>query len=203
MVRPNGLSLSTNDTAGFLVLGIMYTMPTRARWLTVPMIVAVGLTGSRWAAAVLTFLLLWMLARRIADWRVVVALVILSALSWGFWDVLLAGYRNPTVQSVIVDIDYRMTLPVEGNGGYLPSPRLLGIIPYGSMGHLAPHNVFVKMAYELGVVPLACWLWVNVWALWVRPRWNGTWWMVVAFLMLGVMDYYPWRSTPSPLSSGC
>ena len=74
----------------------------------------------------------------------------------------------------------------------MPRPPFLGIIPAGYMGAVGTHNVVVRMIFEIGVVPASIFLWVTAWALWVRPRFNSTWWMLVAFMLLGALDYYSW-----------
>jgi len=68
-VAPTGLSFNANLAAGFLVMGIIYLLTTRFRWLAVPLLLALPLTGSRWAALVCVALIVGMvLMKRVPVW---------------------------------------------------------------------------------------------------------------------------------------
>ena len=189
--RSAALTDSSNVSAGFLVLGVVYTLTTRFKWLALPLTAAIPFTGSRLASVALLIVLAGMLARHSAPGRLIMACVIVVVLvSLLFQSGVADNYRvdADVTSKVFSDITSRLT---EG-ASTMPRPPLLGIIPAGYMGAIGTHNVLVRMIFEIGVIPASIFLWVTAWALWIRPRFDVTWWMLVAFMLLGALDYYSW-----------
>ena len=185
---------SSNVSAGFLVMGVVYTLTTRLRWLALPMGAAVPFTGSRLASIALLIVLTGMLARHSAPRQLIVAcVVVLAIVSFTFQSGVADNYRvesgiTETIMEALEDIEVRI---LEGESKKA-QPQYLGILPAGYMGAVGTHSVFLRMIFEIGVIQAAIFLWVTVWALWHRPRFDVTWWMLVAFMLLGLLDYYSW-----------
>lgn len=209
IVRTSGLTDSPNVSGGFLVLGIIYLLTTRFRWLALPLMVALPFTGSRWASLVLVLVVVGIVSKRIVPLRfmatIVAAAILLTA---PFFGTISPGYRLPALpqeeyittlmQNLKTDVRYRLTWSpaeavVKEPGFQWSTPAsLLGVAPMGFMGANGIHSVPERMAYELGFVPLAIWGLVGLWALCIKPRWTATWWMLLAFLGLCSLDYYAW-----------
>ncbi len=190
-VAPSGISLNQNLGAGFLVLGIVYllTLNTRWRWLAVPLMVALPLTGSRWAVIVLAVLIAGMLASHRARWGPVIL-----ALAIGISGVLLLPRLSATVALAGFDSMGSLLAPFSDGqlSGRLAVPHIPSILPRGVAEYPGLHNVPLRIAVENGIVAAALWVGVTGWALARAPRLDVAWWMLLALGLLSLLDYYSW-----------
>ncbi len=185
---PTGLSHNPNLAAGFLTLGIVYLMTTRARWLTPPLFVALLFTGSRWGLLVCAGVLLAMAARRTISWKPLaggVAAALLGVTLVASFTPLpyhVAGFASvgEAMHGVSGDIGTRLAMP------HLPS-----LLPRGVAEHPGLHNVPLRIAYENGIVAAVMWLAVTGWAL-TKQRGATAWWLLLTLTLLSTLDYYAW-----------
>lgn len=213
-LRPFMLADSANVSGGFLALISIYLMTGPFRILAIPLIWAMAFTGSRLAAIVFAVVLVAMVLKKVVPWRFAVLTVLaVVVLSIPFSETVTKSYRvypllSPPA-SISGDIKRHLTRAasdIEDRTSWIPeetvknnpefgwqaSAWLLGLAPMGFMGANDIHSVPLRMIYELGVLPTVVWLGISLFALWVRPRFNASWWMLVAFLGLTVLDYYAW-----------
>lgn len=192
-LTPTGLALNSNLAAGFLVLGVVYllALDTRWRWLAVPLLVVLPLTGSRWAVIVVVVLAGGMALTRRTDWKpVAAALLIWGVAAWGLSlvapesEYAMSGFNN--MGAVIAPIS---------NGqisSRLAVPHIPSILPRGVAEHPGLHNVPLRIAVENGIIAAVLWVGVTGWALVRAPRMDIAWWMLLALALLSLLDYYSW-----------
>lgn len=180
--RVAGLSTNANAAGGFLVVGAIYFLNTRDKWLAIPLLIALVFTGSRWAAIVMIVILAGMIVSRQLGWKAI-ALVAVAA---------LIGLPLLLVYSEM----FRIADPIFGtqNGpwGRLWIPSLPGFLPVGYISDGNPHNVPLRMAIETGILSAVAWVGINVWALCKSPRSGYAWWCLLAMVGLSMMDHYTW-----------
>lgn len=220
----SGLSHNTNLAAGFLVLGIVYllTLDNRWKWLAVPLILALVLTGSRWGGLVGGAAVLALVFSGRLDWRPPVAAIAgIFLLIFALWLTLPDwSYGVSGFDSLVAFVD-----PVR-NGEVtqrLGVPHIPSILPRGVAQHPGLHNVPLRIAYENGILAASLWLGVTGKALWphrrqehcakegarrgnapliletaptgLTRRFNGftaSWWLLLALVMLSMLDYFMW-----------
>ncbi len=183
---PVGLSHNPNLAAGFLVIGIVYILTTRFKWLAPPMLLALLFTGSRWGLIVCAVVVIAMLVTRRIDWKPLVATAVIGFLFLFVFSRLtplaynLAGYESmgAAASGVTADIGTRLAIP------HIPS-----FLPQGVAEHSGLHNVGVRMAYENGILAALLWVGISIWAL-TRHRNGVAWWMLLTVLLIGQLDYY-------------
>ena len=176
----SGMTFNPNLAAGFLVIGIVYLLPTRYRLLALPLFGALVLTESRWALAVCIAIVAGqMLADRTrrqvlvaAVGLALVAILVLSMPSLRYWH---GGGDRVGAQLVT----------------RLSSPTTPGLVPAGVVATDGLHNTPSRIAVESGLVAAVLWVGLGGWAL-CRRRRDSAWWLLLALLALAMMDYYPW-----------
>ena len=217
---PVGFTLNCNLTAGFLCLGIIYLLTTRYKVLSLPLILAMLMTGSRWAAMVcFAVILLMAVTRRLS----------LKALVGGCLAMLVAvgGILaiSPTSMIGVAGFDsLTAVLDPFTNGqisGRLAVPHIPSLLPTGIAEHPGLHNVPLRIAVENGILAALMWVGVTAYALLgahvakipcgpaasakdsgvmdadnalrgSQRHFSAAWWMLLALGMLSLLDYYTW-----------
>ncbi len=167
--NPSGLSNNSNLAAGFLALGIVYLLTTPLKWLSVPLLVALLFTGSRWGVAIALAVIVAMAITRSISWRPLVgaAVVIVAAVLFlgaftpkGY---ALAGINSfaGVANAVTADVGSRLAVP------HLPT-----FLPSGVAEHPGLHNVPLRIAVENGLIAAGLWVLITGWALWPRVHNN-------------------------------
>ncbi len=191
--RMGGLAINQNVASSFLLLGAIYLVHTRFKWLSVPLLVAILFTGSRWATLVAAGVFAGIFICRKIRWRYLlvgmgISVAVVSALQW---DTIIQGYRvhddtglapvGEMIQRNRTDIAYRWTLP----------PGSLILVPTGYIGS-SLHNVPARMATETGLLSALAWLGFTIWGLWRFQRLSARWWMLLTVSLLSVMYFLTW-----------
>jgi hypothetical protein len=185
--RVLGFAENQNAGAGFLLLGCIYLLNGhhRAKWLILPMVMAMPFTGSRWAALVAAVVVLAIFAAHLVKWQYIAvgmaaALGLVTILGWdSIWDAyMLSHYTgNPWVDGVA-----RLT-PRDGVS--------LSLVPLGFWDS-GLHNVPWRMMHETGILSGLAWGGATLYGLWRRPRHHYAWWLLLTIALLSMMDYYTW-----------
>ncbi len=207
--RMKGVFDSPNPVAGILVIGALMLLPTRFRWLAIPMTVAIPFTGSRLALLTLVISVGIMLIARVAPLKSTVAIGIISiGVLLPFLDVIGNNTRvftpgiAATASSPATDRRYTN---VEAKAAHDLNVRLTvlerpGIVPKGFVydplrpvhEHYngPPHNVALRIGIEWGYTALIAWAALTIWALVYGYRNSAPWHILMAVIFLGSLDYY-------------
>ncbi len=186
--NPTGLANNRNLAAGFLSIGIIYLVTTRARPLVPILLIAMLFTGSRWGLMVTCGVLVAMAIAGSISWKMIAAAVLSAVLGVVVIGVLFPdgykvagfdGFAN-AASTANADIGARLAIP------HLPS-----ILPSGVAEHPGLHNVPLRMSVESGLIAAAMWIGITVWALVRRPL-SPTWWLLLTLVLLSMLDYYTW-----------
>lgn len=191
-----GGPMGPNPAGGMLALGVAFLLPTRARWMVLPLLVGLACTGSRSAllaaaVAIGAWLLMGGVSRRaLVRLAVVGGLVAVVTLPW-----LLNGFTRADARQGMsvwswyrLDAQNRFSVP-SGDDGHPLWPSLLPRGPAGTF--IGLHNIPLRMAYEQGIIAAATWIALTAWALWRRPRGTSAWYMMLVFTVIAMVDYYP------------
>lgn len=207
-----GLASNSNLAAGFIVLGLVYALAGKSKWLALPLLMALLFTGSRWGIAVgASTILIMALAGHISGRALAVTILgLLGAF-------LLTGLLTPAGYTIsghnsFASIGESINSSV---GSRLAVPHLPSLLPAGIAEHPGLHNVPLRVAFESGVLAAALWVAITGWALikGVLPKGrvvvtmagagNGAvrqpqadrrlfWWLLLALAALSMLDYYTW-----------
>lgn len=192
MVRSQGLGTNPNPSAGFLVLAAVYLLTTRYKWLAVPLVAAIPLTGSR--SAVLIFLAL------------LIAMTATRRLKPLFSGILLLFLGIPALYSpqMVSDRVHVGSFPYAENLKPLEVVqrdvlarwemlRLPHLLPKGDVGGKGPpHLVPLRIAVELGLVAALIWIILTSHHLWKSRKAPVVFWSLLTVVGLGVLDHYTW-----------
>ena len=187
-----GLSNNPNLAAGFLVIGVVYLMASKRplfQALSLPLVVALLFTGSRWGIIVPVAVIGVMALSGAIPWRVLgggllalfITVVAVGLVGGGYQ---VAGYGSITaaLNPVVTDVGVRLAIP------HLPS-----FLPHGVAEHPGLHNVPLRIAIENGLIAAGIWVGITGWA--IRPWVNGETlhrWLLLTLVLLSVLDYYTW-----------
>lgn len=186
--QPTGLANNTGLAAGFLVLGLVYLLTTRAKWLAAPLFMALLFTGSRWGigvgvAAVLVMAIVGQIDGRTLAFAIVgllVAFIALGALTPAPYGIAGQNSFAAMVEAGQTDVGVRLAIP------HIPS-----FLPRGVAEHPGLHNVPLRVAVESGIIAAALWIGITLWAL-MRWRNGVAWWVLLTLVALSMLDYYTW-----------
>jgi len=159
---PVGLSNNSNIAAGFLAVGVVYLLTTPLKWLSVPLLVALLFTESRWGLIVMAAVLLAMMMSRTISWRPLAAtcaVVLTSVMFLGLFTPL--GYTVAGINS-FAGVTHAITADV---GVRLAVPHIPSFLPGGVAEHPGLHNVPLRIAVENGILAAMVWLFITGWAL--------------------------------------
>ena len=187
-----GLTNNPNLAAGFLAIGIVYLMASKRplfQALSLPLLVALLFTGSRWGILVPMAVIGVLALSGAIPWRVlaggILALFItvfgVGLIGGGYQ---IAGYGSITAafNPMVTDVGVRLAIP------HLPT-----FLPHGVAEHPGLHNVPLRIAVENGIIAAGIWIAITGWAL--IPR-DGSQplhrWLLITLVLLSVLDYYTW-----------
>jgi len=207
-----GLAPNPNLAAGFLALGIVYLMTTPHKWLSIPLIMALLFTGSRWGLVVVAIILVAMVVTRTISWKPLLAAVGAIVIT-----VALVGALTPSGYAVASydSVGAAFHAAERGVNGRLAIPHIPSFLPSGVAEHPGLHNVPLRIAVESGIVAAALWVgitglalvkgWkIKGWATWKPPRGlhppeigpesqtRVFWWLLLTLVLLSMLDYYSW-----------
>jgi hypothetical protein len=184
MDRVIGLTQNANTASALLLLGCVYLLNGNKslKWITLPLLVAILFTGSRWTAGVTSLILLSLFATRYVNWRyiavgAVVAVTIILATDWA------------TISHTFI---YRQNTLVEHlTGGGITSTATetarLSLIPQGFTDN-GIHSVPWRMMHETGILSGIAWLVASAYGPF-RYWWHrdSRWWMFLGVVLISVL----------------
>ncbi len=164
---PSGLANNPNIAAGFLLFGIIYLLGSPRKWLSLPLLMALLFTGSRWGLVVAVVLLLAMVLTGAISWRPLAA-----AAACGILAILLSGLLTPTGYTLAGYNSLAGVVNVLPNdvGVRLAIPHIPTFLPSGVAEHPGLHNVPLRIAVENGILAAVIWVVITGWALWPRIK---------------------------------
>ncbi len=191
-VRSQGLGTNPNPSAGFLVLVAVYLLTTRYKWLALPLVAALPLTGSRGGVVVFLSLLIALTAtRRLKPLFSGLLILIL----------ILPALYSPQVISERISIgsfpDTKSLQPLAVIQRDMVARwemlRPLHLLPKGDIGGKGPpHNIPLRLGVELGLLAAVVWTAITIHHLWKSRKAPVVFWSLLAVVGLGVFDYYTW-----------
>jgi hypothetical protein len=182
--RAGGIALNANAGSAFLLLGAIFLMhDKRLRWLSVPLLVAIPFSGSRWVVLVgaVVFGLIF-LSKRV-PWRYV-AVGAAAALM-----ILVSAQHSELARAYRVNANHAYDVERRANPAETQSLSIL--IPRG-FHDTGIHNLSLRMVDETGLLSALAWVFVGGIALWRTPRYGASWWAMLAICLLSVMYYHVW-----------
>lgn len=196
--RAPGLAHNANAGSTLLLLGAIFLISQpRLKWFSVPLLLAIPFSGSRWVVIVGVVVLSLMFSSRFINWRFVlvgisIAFVVLFGLQQDQMRSALRIGSSPNITEATaatlitggINTKSRMTPATP-----IITPRIL--IPQGFIDSNL-HNVPLRMAVETGLLSGLAWLGVGFLVLYRRPRYGYQWWMMLAVCLLSVMYYHTW-----------
>jgi hypothetical protein len=184
--RTGGIAENENAGSAFLLLGVIFLAARpRLKWLSIPLLMAMTFSGSRWVliVAVITFGLIFL--SKYISWKyLLIGMVISFIVLFGFQHAQL-GEAYRVNRSVSNDIQYR------ANSSEADFNIIAIWIPRG-FHDTNLHSLPLRMADETGLVSALAWLAVGAWTLYRRPRYSWAWWSMAAICLLSVMYYHTW-----------
>ncbi len=178
VIRVTGLTNNANLAAGFLAVSATYLLASRAKWMALPLLAAMTLSGSRLAAVVMLVVIVGIAIQQ-RGYRHLLIIPGAALLLFPLWGNVLHGYRLS--DNIFASIMLR-----------LDDPWFPGLIGRGWTEAIAVLNIPVRVALEWGLLAGAAWAAISIYALWCRPRFNAAWWMMVAMVGLAMLDHYLW-----------
>jgi hypothetical protein len=187
-----GLANNPNLAAGFLAIGIVYLMASKRpalQALSLPLVVALLFTGSRWGIVVPVAVIGIMALSGTIPWKVLaggVLALLLTVMGGGLIGAgyQIAGYGSITgaLNPIVTDVGIRLAVP------HLPS-----FLPYGVAEHPGLHSVPLRIAVENGIIAAGIWVAITAWALVPRAQVQPIYrWLLLSLVLLSILDYYTW-----------
>ncbi len=202
-----GLANNPNLAAGFLALGIVYLMTTSNKWLSLPLLMALLFTGSRWGLVVTLVVVVGMGLAGTISWRPLVAAIAAGVAAVMAMGLFSGSYAVAGMDSVAAVVN-SMTTDV---GTRLAVPHIPTFLPSGIAEHPGLHNVPLRIAVESGIVAAGLWVGITLLALGRRRgidhhphEQNGRYpqsyprhesrhrWLLLTLVLLSLLDYYTW-----------
>lgn len=186
--RAGGMAENENAGSAFLLMGAIFLLHNpRLRWLAVPLLVALPLSGSRWTVIVGTLIIGLMFCSRRINWRYSLAAIVIAVGG------LVAAQHNQLAYALLrvdhqEDLADRVTYDTAVRVAVEPSLTML--IPAGFRNSLL-HSVPIRMTDETGILSALAWLAASVFVLW-RRKWGWQSWCLVAICLLSVLYYHTW-----------
>lgn len=188
--RASGITSNPNPAGAFLVLGAIFFLAGKQKWLALPLIAALPITGARWSVVVLTAIILGMVVSGHLSWRYVGFIAVISIILVGFgYGLISENYR----------IDEMSFIPVNINRDISARMPLIRVPSFAPRGHTddgypkeTPHNVPLRMSIETGILSGLAWMVITGWALWKGPRGDVGWWLLMGLFALSQFYYFPW-----------
>ena len=187
-----GLTNNPNLAAGLLAIGIVYLMASKRplfQALSLPLLVALLFTGSRWGILVPMAVIAVMTLSGAIPWKVlaggILALfitVIGVGLIGGGYQIAGYGSIASAFNPIVTDVGVRLAIP------HLPT-----FLPHGVAEHPGLHNVPLRIAVENGVIAAGIWVAITGWALISKDNAQPLYrWLLITLVLLSVLDYYTW-----------
>jgi len=187
-----GLTNNPNLAAGLLAIGIVYLMASKRpvfQALSLPLVVALLFTGSRWGILVPVAVIGVMALTGTVHWKVLaggilalfVTVIGVGLVGGGYQ---IAGYGSITaaLNPIVTDVGVRLAIP------HLPT-----FLPHGVAEHPGLHNVPLRIAVENGIIAAGIWVVITGWALISKNDKQPLYrWLLITLVLLSVLDYYTW-----------
>ena len=185
---PTGFSHNANLAAGLLVMCLPFAVYGRWRWASIPFLVGVIFSGSRWGFIVASILVMAMGYKDVISIRWV-----LGGLGSLLGAIALIGMFTPYTAAVAgynsIAHGFAVASQIEVRLAISEWPNLL---PYGIAETDGLHNVPMRMAAEWGMISAVIWVGLTAWGL-TRNRFSPAWWLMISIVLLSVLDHYTWR----------
>jgi len=210
--RYEGLVNNPNNAAGLMALGATYLLTTKYKWLAIPLLAALPLTGSRLAVATVVAVLIAQLVLRkvpAKQWAAIVLVSAICAAPW--WGESRAGLRLPEIgqrESITAAVGtFNAVGQVTAKGAIDAGKRIalrpepaqeIGWRPYGPSGGDSSHNTVVRIAIEAGIIAAIAWIFLTLRGAWLSRK-AAMLPVLLVLLMLSTLDIYLW--VPPTLSS--
>ena len=187
-----GLTNNPNLAAGFLAIGIVYLMASKRpafQALSVPLLIALLFTGSRWGILVPVAVIAVMTLSGAIPWKVLaggilalfITIIGVGLIGGGYQ---IAGYGSiaSAFNPIVTDVGVRLAIP------HLPT-----FLPHGVAEHPGLHNVPLRIAVENGIIAAGIWIVITGWALISKDNAQPLYrWLLITLVLLSVLDYYTW-----------
>lgn len=186
--RAGGIAENENAGSAFLLIGGIFLITQRNRglkWLSVPLLLAICLSGSRWVVVCAVLILGLIFIAKYVPWKWILVGSLLSFTAFfALQHVhMFEGFRIGTDQ--MADVEYRANAQ-EAEFSFW------GIwLPRG-FHDTNLHSLPLRMTDEGGLLSALAWGAVGLFTLLKTPRSSFTWWGMLAICLLSIMYYHVW-----------
>ncbi len=188
MPRVTGITGNANSAAALLLIGCIYLLNghQRARWIMVPLVVAILFTGSRWTGGVCAITLLILFLAKYVNWKyiavgIALAVVITFALDWQ--SMKASWVRGSTLEEHLTG---------KGITSTATETAQLSLIPQGFTDN-GIHSTPWRMMHETGILSGFAWLLASAYGLFRYWRnKDSRWWMFLCVVLISLMYYHAW-----------
>ena len=189
--RASGFADNTNAGSSFLLLGLIYLLDSRFKWLALPVACAIPFSGSRWVAVVGAAMIALLLIHKYLPWRslapalvIAVGIVVLTNAA-----LINQSYRASPAAAAFIDetaghAGQRVAMPSEASWW-------TSLLPWGFVDSNL-HNVPLRMAVETGLPSALAWLAILGWLVIKSPHSDSSVWMLLSVGLLSIMYYHTW-----------
>ncbi len=192
--KQSGLLDNANPAGSLLVIGSVYLLTTKYRWLAPFTMVGLFFTGSRAAVLglgiVITIMgVIWLYKRYKVYWKPVilggVLIVVLLGFNLGGVEGNLPRGANLWSMSVITTgiTDYQKRIKLTDTPSFIPK----GITTSWGL-----HSLPERISVEFGILAGIAWVFLTIYALTRRPLFNGSWWILFTIVVLAFSEYSMW-----------
>lgn len=200
--RVTGLTPNANATAGMLLLAAVWMMHTRFKWMSLPFVVAMLFTGSRWTTVVAVLVLggIFLFQSVPRKWLLpglagIIGLVVilnLTSLLVGFR--IIDGSLDQNIERFADDTNGRFDLAAAKEIG----GPVWWLIPKGFVNS-GMHSLPIRMAFETGLISALAWVGMTAWTIKKANYKEAPFWMMVTLGLLSVMYYHIWLGPNAPM----
>ena len=201
-IRATGFAENPNLAGGLLAFAAVY-LTLKGKWYCLPpIIVAIAFSGTRQAFWITVGFLALLTIWRHLRWRqaIIVFATVLPCLILLYPQTVRIYYpllgNVPILSNLANELEVRLRAPPESTvklPDYRPTAGSF-LIPRGDFGDgdqaAHSHSVLLRLTYHSGLVGMLIYLGLSLRVL-VRPRWTDSRWLMLLFLALGALDYYP------------
>ncbi len=192
--RQQGLLDNPNPAGALLAIGTVYLLTTRFRWLAPFTILGLQFTGSRSALVALILVLVimgivWIFKRYKMHWGPIIVTVlllipILGLNIGGAGSQFKRGAQPWTIDMITKGIsDYSLRLELTQSPSFIPK---------GITHSWGLHSLPERLSVEFGIIAGICWTFVTIYGLFIRPYFNGSWWILLTIIILSLSEYSVW-----------
>ena len=184
--RIMGLLDNPNPAGALLAIGTVLLLYSKLKWLIILPFIGVIFSGSRSAFLTLVIVLTAVLLVEVRRARISIILPIIFVGVSLFLGFIVFGLSEPLSVRSSIDSNYNDLL------NRWAFSNIPGLIPQGISMSWGLHSLYQRIAVELGILAAIVWVGITGYALYRRPWFNLSWWVLLSIVLLAITEYSVW-----------